>query len=104
MSAYVAWGTLGSCLSTHHDQKAIKNPNHEKKKTRPYLLTGFRAGIERAFWLMGLISGCAHRYEALKPMIGGVVSGSFQDQRSRPVVCVGRSSSRKANGSVVFKK
>ena len=41
----------------YHDQKAKKKPNHEKKKTRPYTLIGFRSGIDRAFWFTGLTSG-----------------------------------------------
>ena len=31
---------------TYHDQKAIMKPNHEKKKTRPYLLIGLRNGTD----------------------------------------------------------
>lgn len=41
----------------YQDQKAIKKPNQEKKKTLPYLLKGLRIGMERAFPLTGLISG-----------------------------------------------
>lgn len=47
-------------------------PNHEKKKTRPYLLMGLNIGTERAFLLIGLTSGA--EYMALK----------------RPMVCVYR--------------
>ena len=42
---------------TYHDQKASMKPNQEKKKTRPYLLTGFRIGTCRALPVMGLTSG-----------------------------------------------
>lgn len=35
----------------------MKKPIHEKKKTRPYLLTGFRTGMDLAFLLYGLSSG-----------------------------------------------
>lgn len=56
-------GTWG----TYHDQNASIKPNHEKKKTRPYLLKGFRTGTVRAFLLMGLTSGS--EYMALKTPI-----------------------------------
>ena len=42
-------------------QKATKKPNHAKKNTRPYTLTGFKPGIERAFLFMGLTIGALHR-------------------------------------------
>ncbi len=48
-------------------QKAIMKPNHEKKKTLPYMLIGFRAGIDRAFLLMGLTSGALYRSAKPKP-------------------------------------
>jgi len=35
----------------------MKKPIHEKKNTRPYLLTGFKTGIDLAFLLYGLSSG-----------------------------------------------
>lgn len=42
----------------YHDQNATINPNHEKKKVRPYVVdTGLRNGIDRALWLIGLTSG-----------------------------------------------
>jgi hypothetical protein len=50
-------------LHAYHDQNAMKKPNHEKKKTRPYLLKGLKKGMERAFLLMGLTSGSFHRNE-----------------------------------------
>lgn len=57
---------------TYHDQNANMKPNHEKKKTRPYLLTGLKMGTERAFWLMGLTSGAETM--ALKiDMAGGLL-------------------------------
>ena len=55
---------------THHDKKAIMNPSHAKKKTRPYLLKGLRTGIDRAFPLTGLISGACQRVATLNPMVG----------------------------------
>jgi hypothetical protein len=45
------------------------NPNHENVKTLPYLLIGFRTGIERALPLTGLISGACHRRATLNPII-----------------------------------
>ncbi len=44
----------------YQDQNATKKPNHAKKKTRPYMLTGFRPGIERALRLTGLTTGAFH--------------------------------------------
>lgn len=41
-------------------QKAMKNPHHESRKTRPYMLRGFKAGTDFALWLTGLISGAFH--------------------------------------------
>jgi hypothetical protein len=38
-------------------QKAMKNPNHEKKNTLPYWLMGFSIGMDLAFLLMGLMTG-----------------------------------------------
>jgi hypothetical protein len=35
----------------------MKKPRYEKKKTRPYLLTGLKTGIDLAFMLRGLTSG-----------------------------------------------
>jgi hypothetical protein len=49
----------------HHDQNAMKNPNQEKKNTRPYMLMTFRMGTERALWLIGLTSGASHSSETL---------------------------------------
>lgn len=46
--------------NAYHDRKAIMKPNQEKKNVRPYLSTGLRTGMERAFLLIGLISGAAH--------------------------------------------
>jgi hypothetical protein len=43
-------------------------------KTLPYLLTGFRIGIERALKLTGLTSGACQRVATLKPMISGIIS------------------------------
>jgi len=39
----------------------MKKPNHEKKKTLPYMLMGLRSGMERAFLLMGFTSGAVQR-------------------------------------------
>ena len=46
---------------TYQDQKARKNPNQAKKKTRPYMLMGFKPGIDLALRLTGLTSGACHR-------------------------------------------
>lgn len=54
--------------TAYHDQKAIMKPNHEKKKTLPYLLNGLRIGIDRALPLTGLISGACQRVAMLNPM------------------------------------
>jgi hypothetical protein len=35
----------------YHDQNAMKKPRYEKKKTRPYLFTGLKTGIDLAFLL-----------------------------------------------------
>ena len=35
----------------------MKKPNHEKKKTRPYMLMGFKKGMARALCVRGLTSG-----------------------------------------------
>lgn len=43
-------------------------PDQEKKNVRPYLLMGFRMGMERAFLLIGLISGALHNWETAKGM------------------------------------
>lgn len=43
------------------------NPNHEKKNTRPYMPIGLSTGIDRAFLLIGLISGSAQSTLGLKP-------------------------------------
>lgn len=45
------------------------NPSHEKKKTRPCLLIGFRTGIDLALPLTGLSSGACHRVATLKPIV-----------------------------------
>lgn len=43
------------------NQKATKNPNHEKVNTRPYILKGFKAGMDRALRLTGLTTGALQR-------------------------------------------
>ena len=45
------------------------NPNHEKKKTRPWILITLNRGTERALWLMGLSSGDLQSKAGLKPTI-----------------------------------
>jgi len=50
----------------YHERKAIRKPNQEKKNVRPYLLMGFKTGIERAFLLMGLIFGALHKWAKAK--------------------------------------
>ncbi|EGX94031.1 hypothetical protein CCM_02302 [Cordyceps militaris CM01] len=47
-------------------QKASMKPIQEKKKTRPYMSTGLRTGMLRAFLLTGHTSGAAQRAEKLK--------------------------------------
>jgi hypothetical protein len=54
---------------TYQDQKAMKKPIHEKKKTRPYLLTGLKTGIDLAFLLYGLRSGAAQSLFTAKPIV-----------------------------------
>lgn len=54
---------LSSGVKAYHDQNAMKKPNQEKKNTLPYLLTGFKTGILRAFWLIGLIVGALHKLD-----------------------------------------
>lgn len=60
----------------------MKKPIHEKKKTRPYWLAGFKTGIDLAFLLYGLSSGAAQSLFTAKPMlkIRGIV---LQRLRSR---------------------
>ena len=53
----------------YHAQKAIMNPNHEKKKTRPYTLTTLKNGMDRAFRLTGLTSGAAYKWASLRPIV-----------------------------------
>lgn len=45
----------------YQDQKASMNANQANVNTRPYILIGFKPGIERAFRLIGLTSGARHR-------------------------------------------
>ena len=51
-------------------QKATKKPHQESKKTRPYVLKGFRAGMDLALWLTGLMFGAFHSTE-------GDIAGEF---------------------------
>ena len=44
----------------YQDQNATKKPNQAKKKTRPYMLKGFKPGMERALRLTGLTTGAFH--------------------------------------------
>jgi hypothetical protein len=53
---------------TYHERNAIMKPDQEKKNVRPYLSSGLRTGIERAFLLIGFTFGAAHRCETLKGM------------------------------------
>jgi hypothetical protein len=57
----------------YHDRKAIRKPNQEKKKVRPYLLMGLRMGMDRAFLLIGLVSGALHNWETAKGMSAVVI-------------------------------
>jgi hypothetical protein len=43
-------------------------PNHEKKNTLPYMLIGFKAGIDLAFLDTGLTSGALKRIKGSKPI------------------------------------
>jgi hypothetical protein len=60
--------------NVYHAQKAIMNPNHEKKNTRPYMFMGFRAGTDLAFRFTGLTSGAPYRSDnlMLTPMLSFV--------------------------------
>jgi hypothetical protein len=60
------WSEYGNA---YHDQKAIKKPIHEKKKTRPYWLTGLKTGMDLAFLLYGLSSGAAQSLLIVKPIL-----------------------------------
>jgi hypothetical protein len=60
------WG-FDEC--TYQDQNAIMKPNHEKKKTRPWMLITLNRGTERALWLIGLSSGAFQSNAGLKPTI-----------------------------------
>jgi hypothetical protein len=53
----------------------MKKPIQEKKKTRPYRLTGLSTGIDLAFLLYGLSSGAAQSLFTAKPMLE--IRGSF---------------------------
>jgi len=53
--------TVRSGGNAYQDQKAMKKPNHEKNQTRPYIFTGFKAGILRALLFTGLTSGAWKR-------------------------------------------
>lgn len=68
-------------------QNATKNPNQAKKKTRPYILTGLKPGIERAFRLTGLTTGALHSV-----VTSNIVVGS--PSGSEPWVWKGRSEAR----------
>lgn len=48
--------------NAYHERNAIINPNVEKKKVRPYMLIGFKTGIDRALWLAGFIAGADQRW------------------------------------------
>ena len=53
--------SLRSGEKAYHDQNEIMKPNHEKKKTLPYVLIRLNAGIDSAFKLTGLTFGARHR-------------------------------------------
>ena len=67
----VSWRSGGKA---YHDQKATKKPNHEKKNTRPYMLTGLNMGIDRALWLIGLTSGALKRTAAAEHLVESIDS------------------------------
>jgi hypothetical protein len=52
----------------------MKKPRYEKKKTRPYLLTGLKTGMDFAFFEIGLISGALQSCFNSNPML--VIWGS----------------------------
>ena len=62
----MSWSRGGKA---YQDQNASKKPNHEKKNTRPYWLTGFKTGIDRAFLVIGLTSGLLQRSAGLKTIL-----------------------------------
>jgi hypothetical protein len=49
-------------------------PDQEKKNVRPYLSMGLSMGMERAFLLMGLISGALHNWEMAKGIFAVVLN------------------------------
>ena len=69
----------------YHDQNATKKPNHAKKKTRPYMLKGFRPGIERALRLTGLTTGGFHSVVGLNILRGanGSSFATIRDESSK---------------------
>ena len=60
----------------------MKKPHHESRKTRPYTLRGFSAGIEVALWLTGLMCGAFHSV-AMEGGIVEVVDGVPNVQRAQ---------------------
>lgn len=63
--------------NAYHDQKAMKNPHHEKKNTLPYWLTGLKTGIDLALRLIGLTSGADQSTE-MGNMVAMIAAGSSQ--------------------------
>ncbi len=61
--------------NVYQAQKAIMNPNQEKKNTRPYMLMGLKKGIDRAFRLIRFTSGADQRSESLSPMVACLSTG-----------------------------
>lgn len=59
------------------------NPNQEKKYTRPYLLKGFRTGMDLALPLTGLTSGAFH-IEAIVNPISNFLSSNRISSRDNP--------------------
>ena len=57
-------------VSTYQAQNASMKPNHEKKKTRPYMSKGLKNGKLLAFLLIGLTLGALHRRVISNPMVG----------------------------------
>lgn len=59
-------------LSLAHLEMLKLTPNHEKKKTLPYMLNGFSTGTDLAFLLIGFTAGAFHSEVIAKPMVSTV--------------------------------
>lgn len=59
----------------------MKKPNHDSRKTRPYKLSGLRAGIDLALLLTALISGFRHNDAIWNGILPGVLHEPFQEAK-----------------------